>query len=845
MIRFSISHKVFSTFAVVTIFTCLLGTVLYAGLRGIQRVNATLDTVRAFHLSILDLESLHASITASSSQKGPGDFMSEFSKAKSLVSKLLAAPITGKALLPARLKTISNYLDNYRKAFEELLGKNSSDSLLPGKNVELLNSLQPHAQNLPINDQLALSISFQRLMSLQTHIYHTRDYSGIRELKAIEKKISALAVNNTIKQTIGQFIRNIEANYFNYLGMLDRKKFLEDTAVLFFSYADDTAEELTRSVHKRHRQLIWLITIITFSAILATIILWRVTSRYFNRFLQNQKMAITAITAAEFDYRLPEALPDDELGELTIFMKNLAGELKNSIQKISESEKKYRKLLENISDWVWESDAAGIITFSSPVVRQLTGSSQSEILGKSIFDILPHPTLQKKNTAQQSLAWLEIELRHNDGHYVVLETNGSPLFDENGVYAGYLGISRDITYRKTAEKETEKLQAQLIQAQKMEGLGRLSGGIAHDFNNILTSILGYCDLALLELKEGTSLRNKIEVIRDSGERAAALTRQLLAFGRKQTLKMEALDLNSLISGTVTMLRRMIGEDVELLVQPEPHLPNILADPVQIDQIIMNLVINARDAMPHGGRLTIATATIDLDEDAARFLEGLTAGPHVVLSVTDTGEGITKEVQEKIFEPFFTTKEKGKGTGLGLATTYGIVKQHRGHISVYSEPGHRTTFIIYLPATSSAQEEKKEAADSQKMPRGSETLLIVDDEPLVLDLAADTMKSLGYHVLKAENGPAAMEIFRNNAGIKLLLTDIIMPGMNGTELADKLLKLRPELKVAFMSGYTFDILGEKTINSGAIFFNKPLSTVHLAKSIRNLLDSNSPSMPTAG
>lgn len=837
MIRFPISHKVFFTFATVTIFSCLLSAVLYGGLRGIQKINGTLHTVRDFHLSIQDMEKYHASLAGPATPRKPTEFTGEFSRARSLVAELLASPFAGKALLPARLATISNYLDNYRKASEELLEKNLNDHGLPEKNAALLDSLRPQIQSLRPEEQLQLYMSFQRLSFLQIHIYHSRDYAGIGELKEIEAAISTLAVNDTIRQTIGQFVRNLEGNYFNYLGLLDRKKFLEDTANLFFSYADDTAEELTRSVQARHRQLVWLITVITFSAILFTLVLWRLTSRYFHRFLQNQQRAITAIKAAEFDYRLPETLPDDELGDLTIFMKNLAGELNNYIQTITESEKEYRKLLQNISDWVWEADTSGTITFSSPVASQFTGTSQSEIVGRSIFNILPHPTLQKKVAAQLPLARLEVELRHKDGHTVVLETNGSPLFDEKGAHTGYQGISRDITYRKTLEKERGKLQEQLLQAQKMEGLGRLSGGIAHDFNNILTSILGYCDLALLDLEEGTPLRNKIEVIRESGERAAALTRQLLAFSRKQTLKMEALDLNALLSATVTMLRRMIGEDVELLVQPEPHLPNILADPVQIEQIIMNLVINARDAMPHGGRLTIATATIDLDEKAARFLEGLAAGLHVALSVTDTGEGIPKEMQEKIFEPFFTTKEKGKGTGLGLATTYGIVKQHRGHISVHSEPGRRTSFIIYLPATSSAPEEKKEAADSREMPRGSETLLIVDDEPLVLDLVSDTMKSLGYTVLKAENGAAAMEIFSSNPGIKLLLTDIVMPGMNGKELADKLLERKPELKVAFMSGYTHDILEEKTLRSGALFINKPLSTAHLAKALRQLLDGN--------
>jgi PAS domain S-box-containing protein len=838
MIRLSITHKIFLLFSLVTFFTFLLGALLYTGIREMGKVNDQLDAVRSFHFSIQQLENFHTGIQVQSSAAAKTDnFMKEFLHTRALVSQLTTSDLNRLPLQPSRLETIREYLEKYRKAFVELTEKNDFDRALPEKNLELLHSLLPHTEQLPLETQVGLYASCQKLMQLQSLMHHTRNYQEIGKARKIAAEIDLPPGHETIRETIGQFVRNLEDNYLNYLGITDRKKFLAETAAIFSSYAADTTKELLNLVNLRRQELIRAIVVITLAALLFTIIVWRFTSRYFQRFLQNQKKAITAIQAAEFDYTIPENLPNDELGELTRFMKNLAGELKNNIRKISESEREYRKLVENISDWVWETDLAGRFSFSSPAARRLTGYDQREILGRSIFDLLPHASLQKKIAAQQPVAGLEISVSHKDGHQVVLETSGNPIFDNEKKNAGYQGISRDITYRKKAEEEKEKLLTQLLQAQKMEGIGRLSGGIAHDFNNMLTSILGYCDLALLDLEEETPLRHKIEVIRESGERATALTRQLLAFSRKQTLKMEVLNLNSLISGTASMLRRMIGEDVDLLVQHDPNIPNILADPVQIEQVLMNLAVNARDAMPHGGRLTLATATLDLDEEAARFLQGLSAGEHAVLSVTDTGEGIPKELQEKIFEPFFTTKEKGKGTGLGLATTYGIVKQHRGHISVYSEPGQRTTFIIYFPAThqKTEPEPKKSRGPSLEMPRGHETILVVDDEPLVLNLAADTLKSSGYTVLKAANGAEAMEIFHRSPGISLLLTDVIMPGMNGKELALELLAIKPELKIAFMSGYASSIFDKNEQIPGSIFFNKPLSTMELTQAIRNLLD----------
>jgi CheY-like chemotaxis protein len=364
----------------------------------------------------------------------------------------------------------------------------------------------------------------------------------------------------------------------------------------------------------------------------------------------------------------------------------------------------------------------------------------------------------------------------------------------------------------------------------------LAGGIAHDFNNLLTIIKGYGQLSIADLKEDDPLKENIEEIRTAADRAADLTRQLLAFSRKQILEMRVLDLNLLLRGLDKMLRRVISEDIELTLVLPDVIWKVKADPGQIEQVIMNLSVNARDAMPEGGKLTIETANVELDEEYAKRHIAVQPGRYVMLSVSDTGAGMTPEVRERVFEPFFTTKEKGKGTGLGLSMVYGIVKQSGGNIWVYSEPGQGTTLKIYLPQVDEPLEELKEEA-IQEILQGHETILIVEDEEPVRKLAVRVLRRQGYRVLEAlDGGKAFMLCEEFKEPIHLILTDVVMPGMSGPKLADRWKASHPEIKVLYMSGYTDDaILHHGILEPGINFIQKPFNVDGLARKVREVLD----------
>jgi two-component system cell cycle sensor histidine kinase/response regulator CckA len=398
--------------------------------------------------------------------------------------------------------------------------------------------------------------------------------------------------------------------------------------------------------------------------------------------------------------------------------------------------------------------------------------------------------------------------------------------------------AEDVTALEKAEEEKAALEEQLRQSQRMEAIGRLAGGIAHDFNNLLTVIRGYSQLSLLEIKEGDKLRGNIQEIQKATQRAADLTRQLLAFGRRQIMNMKVIDLNLLIRELDKMLRRIIGEDIELVTILAEDLGRIKADPGQIEQVIINLAVNARDAMSEGGKLTIKTQNVEIDEDYVWAHVGVTSGSYAMLSITDTGCGMTPEVKDHLFEPFFTTKEIGKGTGLGLSTVYGIVKQSRGNIWAYSEPGKGTTFKIYLPRVDEPLKEMSERVLRKESPRGNETILIVEDEEEVRKLTVQILKRQGYTVLEASHGEEAINVAKGHAeeGIDLLLTDVVMPGMSGRELVGSLGFLLPKMKVIYMSGYTDDaIVHHGVLEEGVNYLQKPFTLDSLARKIREVLD----------
>nr|MBI3611964.1 PAS domain S-box protein [Nitrospirota bacterium] len=433
---------------------------------------------------------------------------------------------------------------------------------------------------------------------------------------------------------------------------------------------------------------------------------------------------------------------------------------------------------------------------------------------------------------------LEFEMISLKGARLWLDMHAVPLRNDGSETVTLLGVTRDITGRKQAEASLREREEQLRQAQKMEAVGQLAGGIAHDFNNMLTVINGYSDMLLQALPADDTQRDSVTEIRQAGERAASLTRQLLAFSRRQVLELRVLDLNAVVASVDTMLRRLIGEDIELVTVLKSGLGHVKADPGQLEQVIMNLIVNARDAMPQGGKLTIETGNVDLDETYAGQRFFVLTGPYVMLAVSDTGCGMDAETQKHIFEPFFTTKEKGKGTGLGLATVYGIVKQSGGYIWVYSEEGKGTAFKVYLPRIPDAPASAGHKAQPSRSVLGSETILLVEDDALVRTLTMKMLESGGYTVLAAPNGDDAIRIFRTHPNpIHLIVSDVVMPFVSGREMAASLVALNPDVKVLFMSGYTDDtIVRHGVVEMGVPFIQKPFTPTGLLRKIREVLES---------
>jgi signal transduction histidine kinase len=385
--------------------------------------------------------------------------------------------------------------------------------------------------------------------------------------------------------------------------------------------------------------------------------------------------------------------------------------------------------------------------------------------------------------------------------------------------------------------ERKQLEQQLHQSQKMEALGRLTGGIAHDFNNLLTAIIGFTELIRVYASPDDPVEELVDKVVSSSQRAATLVRQLLTFSRKQIVEPQILDLNSVMTDIDKMLRRIIGEDIELKTILQPYLWSVKADPAQIEQVIVNLAVNARDAMPDGGRITIETTNTVLDESYTADHLNVKPGQYILLAVSDTGIGMTEEVKTHLFEPFFTTKEEGKGTGLGLATTYGIVKQSGGDIWVYSEVGQGSTFKIYLPRVEVAAKSVVSSEVEVTIPRGNETILLVEDDPEVRTLTRLILHGQGYTLLEAVNGQEALLLFSRYSGpIHLVLTDVIMPGLNGKALIQQLRQTQPQIKILFMSGYTDNVIAQHgVLDPGLAFLQKPFSPAILARKVREVLD----------
>jgi len=466
------------------------------------------------------------------------------------------------------------------------------------------------------------------------------------------------------------------------------------------------------------------------------------------------------------------------------------------------------------------------------------GYSAEEMIGTPVVDLYPGGleearSVKRRLDQEGLLRNYESGFLAKDGRRVEVSASISVLRDASGAAVGTLGLLKDIAERR-------QLEEQLRQSQKMDAIGRLAGGIAHDFNNLLTVIAGRAQMILSRLRPEEPIYRDATLVRTTADRAAALTQQLLAFSRKQVLQPQVLDLNAVMTAMEPMLSRLIGEDVELAVVPAADLGRVKADPGQIEQVIVNLVVNSRDAMPQGGRLTVETANVELDEAYARRHVSVPPGQYVMLAVSDTGAGMDEATRSRVFEPFFTTKEPGKGTGLGLATVYGIVKQSGGDIRLYSEVGAGTTFKIYLPRVAeTVSPPDPAAAPTATVPRGDETVLLVEDEPEVRDLAREILEGSGYTVLQACDAQDAVFMAERHAGpIHLLLTDVIMPRQSGRALVERLRPLRPEMQVLYMSGYTNEaIVRHGVLDPDTQFIQKPFSPAGLGHKVRAAIDGS--------
>jgi PAS domain S-box-containing protein len=512
-------------------------------------------------------------------------------------------------------------------------------------------------------------------------------------------------------------------------------------------------------------------------------------------------------------------------------------------QSLASAERQYRRIFNGVMDAVFvstlpEDESPGKFIQVNDRACYLLGYSRDELLQLGPYDIAEPEARDKMKALRVSLAaegriLLETINVTKDGKRIPVEISAHVL-DIDGAPA-LLSSVRDISERKTAETAKAKLEAELRQAQKLESVGRLAGGVAHDFNNLLTVINGYSGLLVNGLNVLDPLRTYAEEIGNAGERAASLTRQLLAFSRKQVIEPRLLNLNSTIRDAMPMLQRLIGEDIALTTRLSASLRQTVADPDQIHQVLMNLAVNSRDAMPDGGNLTVETANADITEDAAAAHEDAAPGRYVLMTVTDTGHGMDETVRQHVFEPFFTTKEFGKGTGLGLSTVYGIIRQSGGWIDVRSEVGVGTSFMVYLPrADGQPLPEPKAAGASTE--EGNETILLVEDQAAVRAFTYAALKRHGYCVIEAADGEEAMAVAGQHPGrIHLLLTDVVLPGMNGKELSERLKALRPDLKVLFTSGYPADVIAHRgVLDHGVSFLHKPYSRQELAAKVRDLL-----------
>jgi two-component system, cell cycle sensor histidine kinase and response regulator CckA len=650
--------------------------------------------------------------------------------------------------------------------------------------------------------------------------------------------------------------------------LFEKLKFTDNMGNVFFDYKRENSSPLVRRVSQvlhqgqtvgsveisltakyyteANRQLL-LSAISALFVIIAVLVL---STGFLLRMLLNKPLnrlgdIANACASGRYDFSEHD-ISFVEFHPLVCVLNEMADKISSQMTELRNAEKKYRSIFENAVEGIFQTSPKGQILHANPAMARILGYDSADELTGSVPDIRQlHVEPERREEfirmmkEGKAVSGFHIQLFRKDRHPVWVSLHARPVFDKTGELSLMEGILEDITEYKRAEAEHAKLEDQLRHSQRMEAVGLLAGGIAHDFNNLLTPILGYSELLIADFSPDDPRRQKLQQVKQAAERAKEMTHRLLAFSRKQIIELKIVDLGSIISQFENMLRRTIRENITIEVGASPSLSLVHADAGQIEQVLLNLSINAQDAMPEGGTLTIEAVDIDLDESYTSSHPEVVPGEYVMLAVSDTGIGMDEETKVHVFDPFFTTKETGKGTGLGLSSVYGVVKQHGGSISVYSEKNQGSTFKIFLPRI---VKEGVTIKDHKPLPEevayGHETILVVEDDEMVKILASTMLQDLGYEVLVAENPEHCTKLVREHKGpVNLLLTDVVMPGMNGRDLAEQLCLLLPDLKVLYMSGYTNNVIVRHgVLHNNVHFIQKPFSVHTLSQKIRHALAS---------
>lgn len=850
-----LSQKVFWVFFSITIICLILALNQFVTFYSQQRFSHAIGMINQLQSQVRHLDQLHLALFQRDKWFDRAKFellRQESSEASRLLRETMAQmPVP----LQLQLDEMDFNLKNFGRSLQELADARSSLGRLEAALHDILSRLHTHgfwskedrllheAGTAHTHDSEADIIGDLHLQFQVSSYIHHRQYQRLPEIKKSVERIKSKIDDPTLGAELDSLIPLLEKFYQHDLQVVDRRQFVESSAESFLRVTQTMLSQLNTFSMQRQRLVSLISLSISLVGVLGAIFYWYKIRIYIRRFLFNQNQVMQAIKTDSDDLELvPQS--QDELGDLTSTMKDLSAELKNKKNDLLHSEKKYRSLVESLSEWIWETNINHRFSYCSQAGEAITGFSQAHMLGQKYLTLSKECEddeaffqIEQYFRKRQPFTNIERKIICADGTLKHLISSGTPLFDNDDKFIGFRGVDRNVSALVAARDAHEQLELRLQHSQKMESIGRLAGGVAHDFNNILSAIIGYTELIMNRMDEGDKCYRYVGEIRNSGERAAGLTKQLLAFSRKQARTPLNLDLAKEAKGLEDMLVRLVGEQIDIQLDVEGAIWPVLMDKSQLEQVIVNLAVNAKDAMPNGGQLKIALTNCPSDCFCRNNVRpDLQPGEYVQMEVSDTGCGISQEVQKNIFDPFFTTKAKDKGTGLGLAMVYGIITQNNGDIWVSSELEKGTTFTVLLPRSLRPLEEPQEKSLKKILRKGNETILFAEDEPALRKMHSEFLESLGYQVVTAEDGLDALQKYEQLEQIDLLITDVVMPNMSGIELAEKLAGENPNLKILYTSGYTEHCLfDDGGLKEGVNFIYKPATPIDMINMMEKLLD----------